>query len=568
MLETLSRLFERAIALAQRAYEAGWISSTALRNLHHVEHRTPADLFVQRSERPLVVALFGGTGVGKSSLLNRLAGAPLARTGAERPTSREVTVYVHEGIALAALPEEMPLREVQIARHANARQRDVLWIDCPDIDSTVTSNRELALSWLSHVDLVLYVVSPERYRDDAGWRVLVQRGGRHGWAFVVNRSDEGAPEQKDDFARLLRESGFEAPQVFMTSCRSGGAFADEFEALVGLIHGLVREHAVHELERRGLRARLMELRETLRLVFAPLGTDADWQALAATWEQRWKPLRESLTGSAALSVHGVVERMVRNSAAPPSVWSLFAPQKQEERTGNKQTASRMESDHSTITVESLRTGVWDGWARDRFVAALDILEVDATQRNLASVPLRRRIDEIGALADDVVSESLARSAAEAAGDAARDARAILRSVCGGLCYFLPACAALWAGYVVVQRYYIATTTTQPIAFLGTDFAVHTAILVLLAWGAPFAGYVSLWSDPRGRIKQALLRAYGGALDRLGYATRSVITETSSGAAEVRAELDRLFEEIDGCIKTGVSGGSLVGKLVLPDRMIS
>ena len=40
----------------------------------------PSDLF-SNAERPLVVGLFGGTGVGKSSLLNRLADAEIARTG-------------------------------------------------------------------------------------------------------------------------------------------------------------------------------------------------------------------------------------------------------------------------------------------------------------------------------------------------------------------------------------------------------------------------------------------------------------------------------------------------------
>ena len=40
--------------------------------LEEVEQRTPADLFADNEMRPLVVALFGGTGVGKSSLLNAL----------------------------------------------------------------------------------------------------------------------------------------------------------------------------------------------------------------------------------------------------------------------------------------------------------------------------------------------------------------------------------------------------------------------------------------------------------------------------------------------------------------
>ena len=57
----------------------------------------------------------GGTGVGKSSLLNRLAGKAVAKTGIERPTSREVTLFHHRSVALQHLPENLPIASVKIA---------------------------------------------------------------------------------------------------------------------------------------------------------------------------------------------------------------------------------------------------------------------------------------------------------------------------------------------------------------------------------------------------------------------------------------------------------------------
>src|SRR5215471_13392118 len=50
-------------------------------------------------EQPLlVITLMGGTGVGKSTLLNALAGGSIAQASLQRPTTRDPVVYYHENI--------------------------------------------------------------------------------------------------------------------------------------------------------------------------------------------------------------------------------------------------------------------------------------------------------------------------------------------------------------------------------------------------------------------------------------------------------------------------------------
>ena len=137
----------------------------------------------------------------------------------------------------------------------------------PDIDSAHEANRKLALAWLPHVDLLVYVVSPERYRDDVGWRVLRERGHRHGWMFVMNRWDEGDLSQRADFERMLREAGFEDPVLVTTSCVDTGTplpAPDRYAELEEAIRSLLAEHGVRELERIGQRARLLDLRRAVQ----------------------------------------------------------------------------------------------------------------------------------------------------------------------------------------------------------------------------------------------------------------------------------------------------------------
>jgi predicted GTPase len=84
----------------------------------------------------------------------------------------------------------------------------------PDFDSTEKSNQQLVLEWLPHIDVLVYVVSPERYRDNKAWQLLLAEGGKHAWIFVLNQSDRGEVEQYQDFINQLHKAGFNNPIVY------------------------------------------------------------------------------------------------------------------------------------------------------------------------------------------------------------------------------------------------------------------------------------------------------------------------------------------------------------------
>jgi hypothetical protein len=171
----------------------------------------------------LVIMLMGGTGVGKSTLLNALAGSPIAQSSFTRPTTRDPVVYFHHTVRSDRL--DPALRLCRLVQHDRPGLEQKVIVDTPDLDSNDIANRDKLMALLPIADVVLYVGSQEKYHDKLGWDLFKEQRRRRAFAFVLNKWDrcvtgESGLQPDEDLLKDLKAEGFQNPLLFRTNAQA------------------------------------------------------------------------------------------------------------------------------------------------------------------------------------------------------------------------------------------------------------------------------------------------------------------------------------------------------------
>ena len=179
---------------------------------------------VRQSEAPILVALVGSTGAGKSTLVNSIVGAQVSATGIRRPTTNSPVLACHpdeadwfaENVFLPTVPR---VRQEGLARSgrdgllvlaaSEGMPKGVALLDTPDIDSVVSAHRDFAHQFLDASDLWLFMTTASRYADAAVWELLEyakERGAALGIVLSRVPPSSGA-ELTAHFGAMLEANG-------------------------------------------------------------------------------------------------------------------------------------------------------------------------------------------------------------------------------------------------------------------------------------------------------------------------------------------------------------------------
>jgi GTP-binding protein EngB required for normal cell division len=207
-----------------------------------------------------VMAMAGGTGVGKSSVLNALAGEEVSAARAIRPTTDQPIAWVSS----RQRPEVEPLLEwLKVDRtveHGGEALADVAILDLPDVDSVRAEHRARVDALLPQIDAVAWIVDPEKYDDAAAhayWRTLAPHAER--LRFVLNKADRLTPDAQrlvtEDLRARLMADGIPRPRIHVVSATTGDGIDELREALAAagqakvIISGKLETDRVRAAER-------------------------------------------------------------------------------------------------------------------------------------------------------------------------------------------------------------------------------------------------------------------------------------------------------------------------------
>ncbi|GAA2099299.1 50S ribosome-binding GTPase [Microlunatus panaciterrae] len=182
-----------------------------------------------------VVALAGATGSGKSSTFNALSGTDMAVVGVRRPTTSQALAASWGDKSAEELLDwlKIPRRHAVEDDPAEAAALDgLVLLDLPDHDSTELSHRMEVDRLVQLVDLLVWVVDPQKYADAALHDRYLKPLARHAdvMMVVLNQADTLTPDERDqclrDLERLLAAEGLGRVEVLAVSAVTGEGIAE------------------------------------------------------------------------------------------------------------------------------------------------------------------------------------------------------------------------------------------------------------------------------------------------------------------------------------------------------
>lgn len=470
-----------------------------------------------RLHAPLVVATLGGTGTGKSTLVNALVGSDVSAAGRERPTTLRPTLICHERCA----PESFGFHadEVNVVVRDLPSLHDLVLLDCPDPDTTEDqqasgTNLDRLRKMLPHCDVLLVTSTQQKYRSARVLEELASAAPGARLVFVQTHADN-SDDVRDDWRAMLGDDYRVGEMFFVDSVsaledsRAGLAPRGEFARLLGFLTRELAGTAAHRIRRANfldlvestlescrqrldaalpaidqLETGLSEQRARVSARFTRslrdelLTSQRPWEnRLLGEVTRRWGFSPFSLVLRAYQGLGGIVSSVALMRARTPAqmaLWGVFeggrALRKKQQQRSAGETANRAAA--LTLEQDDLRTAaiIIDGYASE---AGLPVTTTDAGE-------LSREANQAAAAfiasAAGELDRSVSRLADRHAGRLTRFWYETLLAAMLGLLLFRLGKNFFWDSWLA----------PQPMPILGTEFFVASAVILwlwctLLVW---------------------------------------------------------------------------------------
>jgi GTP-binding protein EngB required for normal cell division len=189
-----------------------------------------ADRRLAMSGSATVVALAGATGSGKSSMFNALSGTTLATVGIRRPTTAHAMASSWGDESAEDLLDwlQIPRRHaLETDPTMDAALDGLVLLDIPDHDSTELDHRMEVDRLVQLVDMLIWVVDPQKYADAAIHDRYLKPLAQHAdvMMIILNQVDRLTASQREqclkDLRRLLDSEGLAKVHVMAVSAVTG-----------------------------------------------------------------------------------------------------------------------------------------------------------------------------------------------------------------------------------------------------------------------------------------------------------------------------------------------------------
>ena len=195
------------------------------------------DALTAAGESFYLVGLIGGKDVGKSALVNALAGREITTTSSYGPGTEVVVAYAHASQEenLRHLLERTVPGQYRIVTHELPGLRRQVLLDLPDIDSHFAAHLRVTRSILRHMLYPVWLVSVEKYADQQPQQMLARVAAGNApknFIFCLNKvdqlgkADNATVELRDDYAQRVQQTLAldEPPRVYMISATHAHEF--------------------------------------------------------------------------------------------------------------------------------------------------------------------------------------------------------------------------------------------------------------------------------------------------------------------------------------------------------